>query len=400
MLHCRLLQRQHVHKVLAVPSNPQLRVSPHFSAARVELAQHEAKQCRLPAAVGSHDGNARVRPEPEVDVLKDVGPLLVGEAHVTELQVGGSKLWRFGEVKPNFVLFGLGEDRGVLLVLLLARLAVLVPSLPPPLAHGLCRLRFTLARCLEGLEGLLLLLPRSRPLCLLRFELRAEGVISSAVVEEPALVQVDGVRADGVEEVDVMRDDDEVVEPQDCVEVQVVGRLVEEEESRADEEGACKGDAHPPASGKRRRRSLVPGQRKPQPQQDPARFALRGVCSHGFDFELVSLLQQRFALDVSLEHELQRSLAGGRDLLLDHEHVDVPGDRDRLLSDVHQQRRLALPVRANQPVAIPRRDVKLRVLQQNFTANADGKPRDADVLAHAIGSSFHARPSLSQRKVL
>ena len=38
--------------------------------------------------------------------------------------------------------------------------------------------------------------------------------------------------------------------PDDCVQIQMVGGLVEHEEGRFDEEGACEGDAHPPTAGK------------------------------------------------------------------------------------------------------------------------------------------------------
>mmetsp|Transcript_25379 Transcript_25379/g.83934 ORF Transcript_25379/g.83934 Transcript_25379/m.83934 type:complete len:208 (-) Transcript_25379:239-862(-) len=207
MLHCRLLQRQHVHEVLAVPPDSQLRVLPHLPLTGGQLTQHEPKQRRLSAAVGPDDCDARVGPEAEVDVGEDVRPLLVGEAHVAELQIGRGELGRLGEVESNFILLGLREDHRLLLLLFLASLAPLLAflsSLPPLLSQSLRGLRSALARRLEGSESLLLLLPRSRSLRLLGFELRAERVVSSSVVVELALVQVDGVSADGVEELHVM----------------------------------------------------------------------------------------------------------------------------------------------------------------------------------------------------
>ena len=65
------------------------------------------------------------------------------------------------------------------------------------------------------------------------------------------------VRADVVEEALVVADDEQrllpvlevVVQPDDGVQVQVIGRLVQHEQGGLDEEGSGQADPHPPASG-------------------------------------------------------------------------------------------------------------------------------------------------------
>ena len=95
-------------------------------------------------------------------------------------------------------------------------------------------------------------------LLVLALDARADGglllhhVVVAAVVEDDGLVvDVGDVGADGVEEVAVVRDgderavvaDEEVLQPEDGVEVEVVGGLVEKQRLRLAEEGLGEQDA-------------------------------------------------------------------------------------------------------------------------------------------------------------
>ncbi len=82
------------------------------------------------------------------------------------------------------------------------------------------------------------------------------GVVALVAVQL-ARVEVQDVRRDNVEEVSVVGDDENgrrprlqvVLEPDDGLHVQHVGRFVEEEQVRLGEEGAGEGEPHPPATG-------------------------------------------------------------------------------------------------------------------------------------------------------
>jgi len=161
------------------------------------------------------------------------------------------------------------------------------------------QLREDLGLHLIGLERRVLgpLLPQDlllqrvvlRPLRRARRRAPVERVEASAVVVEASVVrEEDEVRADLVEEVAVVRHRQDrrrfreplaqvPLEPQDRVEVEVVGRLVEEQEPRRREERAREGHAHAPPPGEGRDGALGHGVREPQAAEDRARARLGAV---------------------------------------------------------------------------------------------------------------------------
>ena len=82
--------------------------------------------------------------------------------------------------------------------------------------------------------------------------------LASSTETPTNLVEVNDVSADVVQEGLVVGNDEErllpvlqvVVQPDDSVQVEVVGRFVQHEEGRLDEEGARERDSHSPAAGK------------------------------------------------------------------------------------------------------------------------------------------------------
>ena len=85
------------------------------------------------------------------------------------------------------------------------------------------------------------------------------------VVGQLAQVEVGDARDDRVEEVAVVRDEDDrvriraevLLEPVARLEIEVVGRLVEQQQVRAPEQQLGQRDAHLPAAGERLRRTVV-----------------------------------------------------------------------------------------------------------------------------------------------
>jgi hypothetical protein len=109
---------------------------------------------------------------------------------------------------------------------------------------------------------------------------------SSGVERHRLVVDVGDVGADVVEEAEVVRDDDrealvgdeELLEPADRDDVEVVRRLVEEERARVGREDLSEEDSELEAAGERRERRPVDLRRDPEALQDLARPRLERVA--------------------------------------------------------------------------------------------------------------------------
>ena len=85
------------------------------------------------------------------------------------------------------------------------------------------------------------------------------------VVGQPPQVNVGDPRDDGIEEVTVVRDEDDGVrigmeiflEPVACLEIEVIGRLVEQQQVWTSEQQLCEGDSHLPAARERFARTVA-----------------------------------------------------------------------------------------------------------------------------------------------
>mmetsp|Transcript_11950 Transcript_11950/g.29248 ORF Transcript_11950/g.29248 Transcript_11950/m.29248 type:complete len:297 (+) Transcript_11950:1735-2625(+) len=154
-----LVQRQLVHKMLIVSADTKARVAAHFALCGLQVARHQIQERTLPAAVGANDGDPRVHPHTEIDALKDLGPVLVRKGHVLHSQHRRPELRRVREGELDFVLSRAPQEPLVVRLDVL-NVLLLAPVLPRVLARqGGVRFLGRLARSLEALQGLLLLVP-------------------------------------------------------------------------------------------------------------------------------------------------------------------------------------------------------------------------------------------------
>ncbi len=111
----------------------------------------------------------------------------------------------------------------------------------------------------------LFLLERDLLLAQLLGALALEVGVAAGVQLRPAAVQMQGVGGDVVEEFAVVRDQQQragvfeqpLLQPQHRVQIQVVGRFVEQQQVAGHHQRARQVQAHPPAAGKRGHRALV-----------------------------------------------------------------------------------------------------------------------------------------------
>ena len=96
-----------------------------------------------------------------------------------------------------------------------------------------------------------------------------------------------------------------LLEPDAGLQVQVVGRLVEEEEMRLDEEGAGEGDAHAPTSRELLALFVLHGGVEAQTLEDVGRFGLGRVCAQLVQ-ALVHLHEEVLRLVVLVRHQRLR----------------------------------------------------------------------------------------------
>ncbi len=181
------------------------------------------------------------------------------------------------------------------------------------------------------------------------------------------------VRRDGVEKIAIVADDDnarrvarEIVdEPQRAFEIEIIRRLVEQQQIGLREENGRERDPHAPAAREFRQGTLLGGGIEAEAMEDRGGARRRRM---GLDVgeprlnlgDVVGVagrlgaIEQRRALDVGGEHEIhQRGGAAGR-LLFHAAEPRARGQRDLarfgrdLPGDETKKRRLAGPVAANE----------------------------------------------------
>src|SRR3984885_7613216 len=175
--------------------------------------------------------------------------------------------------------------------------------------------------------------------------------------------------------------------PQHAFEVEIVGRLVEQQQVGLGEQHRGKRHAHSPAAGKFSERPRLRGFIEAEPFEDPRR-PRRGVMRFNVDETRVNLGDapwvacglrfggQRRALDVGGEHEVDEALPPGRRFLLDAADARAFWNDDRpalgreLAADEAEERCLTRAVAPDEPDMRARRQRSASVVDQKTLAEA------------------------------
>mmetsp|Transcript_53318 Transcript_53318/g.161942 ORF Transcript_53318/g.161942 Transcript_53318/m.161942 type:complete len:310 (-) Transcript_53318:412-1341(-) len=245
----------------------------------------------------------------------------------------------------------------------------------------------------------------------------AEASEIALVMHELPRLQVQNVRANLIQEIGVVRDDDDrvrvllgqvLVQPQHRVEVQVIGRFVQHKQFRLQEQGLGQTDPHPPTAGKLHDRA-VHGEavligllrREPEPAHDLAHLGLCGLGTrraqlrrdilelgprlfqllgghlpapglhrllHFLEFleALLFSFQQVYRGSVRGQNLLDCRPVAGLGLLLHEDHIPVLRHGQVPRGDVPEDRRLSHAIRAKDPVALSLLDGDLGVVEKRL----------------------------------
>ncbi len=302
---------------------------------RRKLAGQGLDQRGLARAVRPEQSEARARPQRQCDARHD-GPARVAEHRLVERQQwvrrarGGGKLEieRRIDVRSRDVLEAVERLQATLR---LARLRGLGTEALDELRH---------------VRDLALLLVEER---LLRRQpgraLHFEGAVVARVEGQPRLVEVRHVRHGRVEEVTVVRNQEQraavvrkpALDPHHGVEVEMVGRFVEQQQVRTADQRAREVEAHAPAAREIRDRAVEVGHGEAEPGHETRRAGARTVTVDAFEpgmevckrVPVVRCVRRcNGALDaaqflVAVQHELDCRLGQRRGVLRDRGDTPV-----------------------------------------------------------------------------
>eukprot|EP00968_Pinguiococcus_pyrenoidosus_P009741 scaffold754_cov248-Pinguiococcus_pyrenoidosus.AAC.57 len=394
-LHHHVLHRAQVHVeglrgVLGENADAQARVHVNVPVDGPQLRHDEIQQGTLACTVGAHENQATVQVDAEVDVLEKQPffgqwgrrPFLGRRAALLSrrfalLGAGISVCLALG-ILPIFVL------RFCVVFLLRLRVGIrkreaerlvfldVFDALPVHFLDGLDS-RLHQRRALRVGAELVDELLHVLSLChvrlvhaLLLAELLCSALLESVIVRLVVLqllpIEVDDVGDDLVQEAAVVRHDEQgvrvadevVLEPDHGLEIQVVGRLVQQEDVRLDKQGGRQRDTHAPASAERTGRAIRLLLCELQAGEDHARAGFGVACADGLqsrvDFlqllvvllglalpvlravspllpleNLRFLLHQGQALHVGFHDHFHDRLLAGRHLLADVKDTQVGG---------------------------------------------------------------------------
>ncbi|MCY1354510.1 hypothetical protein D9M69_408900 [compost metagenome] len=238
---------QRVELVLGEVANGEILAALQMSGEQFEIAGEGLDQGRLAGAVGTEQADPRARSELQLDLLQH-GLVAVAETRLGHVQQRAGNLVRLAEAEVERRI----DVRRRQFLQALQRLDAALR-----LAR-LGRLRLEAGDELFHVRALRLLLLVG--LLLLRQAFGAgalEGRIAAAVEGQLALLEVRHVIDHTVEEIAVVGDQQEgagvafqpVLEPEDGVQVEVVGRLVEQQQLGRAHQRLGQVQAHPPAAG-------------------------------------------------------------------------------------------------------------------------------------------------------
>jgi hypothetical protein len=399
----RLVGAQLIHLMLREIADDERLRAHAFAVDQRELARERFQERRLAGSVRAEQSDAIAGEQIEVDSLKHGRAALVAERRVVEAKelargdVDRRKreLERAVDVRGGDPLHPLDRLDAALRLLRLRRLRA--KAVDERLQ--MCDLPLLLR------VGGLLLRELQRPL---GFELRVVAAVCAKLQSIDVHDRVD----DGVEEVAIVRHQHQrsriacepVLEPQHGVEIEMVGRLVEQQQVGARRERLREIEAHPPSAGEARDRIGVSRLREAE-----AREKLAGACAGGVAtdrLEPMVPMRERLAacmrivvvtrfrgrelaldvaqLAIAIEHVFDRGRRNRRRLLRDvrdrpsGRQLDIAGVGRKLAADRREQARLAAAVCADEPDALSRVDRGARVFEQPLRAARERHVRDAD----------------------
>ena len=249
----RLGQVKLLGGVLTVHAELQVSVTTDTATDGVQLSGHETKESGFADTVGADERGSRVHVDTKVEVLvQGIFPLLgVRERHVVKGQDRRRKLLDLGEAEAEDSIGddGLNETVGFHLV------EDLLTGLGLSDQVGICTSRGN--ELLDVGNFLLLLVVGLHLVGLLLGAGLVVRIVVTTIVEELLHAHVDHIRADTVQEVHGVRDENKgtipllhvFFQPHTGLQVQVSSGIVQEQERRLDEERLSEGDTHTPATG-------------------------------------------------------------------------------------------------------------------------------------------------------
>ena len=242
--------------------------------------------------------------------------------------------------------------------------------------------------------------------------LAVEGIVGAAIVDELALVEMDDAVDRGVEQVAVVADEEHApriagevaLEPHRALEVEIVGRLVEEEKIGLGEQDRGERHPHPPAAGERRARPALRLLVEAETGEDRggARLGRMGVDVGEAGLDLgdavgvgggFGLGEEGVPLDVGGKHDVDQGLLARRSLLRHLADAGVLRQADRtglrrdLAGDQAEQGGLA--------AAVPADEAGLRAVLKRDGGVVEQEPRpdpvgDVVEMQHGGGLLPHA----------
>ncbi|MNV34081.1 hypothetical protein D3C71_1254850 [compost metagenome] len=262
-----------------------------------------------------------------------------------------------------------------------------------------------------GALGLFLLV-RDLLLAQLFGALALEVGIAAGIQLGPTAVQVQGVGGHVVQELTVMRDQQQrarvleqpLFQPVHRVQIQVVGRFVEQQQVAGHHQRAGQVQAHAPAAGERGHRPRMGLGREAQAMQQlaGARFGVVGtdlghlLVRGGHRFPVLArgrvgfLAHDRGHFGVPFQHELQGGVGQRRGFLGHAGNADLAGQVDVALVGLQlalhggKQAGLAGTVAADHADAVPRVQGQVDVGQQQPLATAQGEVTKGNHLGGSI----------------
>ena len=384
---------QGIGLVLGEVADAQLAGADRLARFRFELAGQQAHEGRLAVAVGAQQRDAVLAVDAQPQARQNRAAGFVADGDIVQRDQWRRQGFRLGEAEAWHLLLDDAGDRlhacqGLEARLGLARLGGLVAE---AVDEGLDMLALGLLARVHGRDAL-----QPRPAG------RLEAVVVAVVERQPAAFEVHGLFRHGVQQAAVVGDQDQgagrglevALKPECRLQVQVVGRLVQEQQVGRREEQGGQGDAHAPAArqgvdgtllgrlveaeagqdlGRPGRRAL--GADRGQALVDLGQAVGRGGLGGG---------QQLAALAVGDQDGLQQTLRAARRLLGDRadprrpRHDDLAQVGLQLAGQQLQQGRLAAAVAADQADPPALVQAQRGVLEQRASGHPVAHAFDAD----------------------